>query len=137
MSEMSWQKHEEGTHTVSIPDGLAYLAPPVAAMHAKLIDSDMERIRQMVESSVRRALFGDPPDPDDLPVRRDGSERGEASIVTVADNARNPGGGSIYRLCSRCHLIRELTVSRANPEIARLLDTLAPFLAHCLCGESR
>jgi hypothetical protein len=46
-----------------------------------------------------------------------------------------PDANGLYRQCPRCSQLRDITVSRANPEIATLLDALTPFLRMCGCKE--
>jgi hypothetical protein len=60
------------------------------------------------------------------------------------ENAPIPGGDRIppirdahglYIQCACCFQLREITISRANPEMATVLDALGPFLRRCECKE--
>jgi hypothetical protein len=194
--QMKWQKYEVGTgrdraeNVVSVAgDALKGFASPVAAMRATLIESDLDKIRQvmreelrqdwqehtpfgeemdeeeerkwqqtqqendrrflvelaqLVEASVRRAIYGDPPDPDDLPVRRNApdpggdadDERVEAHIVTVKDTPHvyHDATGTCV-ICSRCQGLMGFTIGQRNPEIRAFLKALEPFVTWCECKE--
>lgn len=112
----------------------------------------MERIAAIVRKEVHAALLLDMEDQRaweetfSAPHVRDGLRRlaDEArdedrivpTIVTVQGKSSDEDyANGLYRQCTRCFLLREITISRANPEIAAMLDALGPFLKRCQCKE--
>ena len=147
--EMSWQRYEAGTGDSEalyyFPVNAQHVTSPVTAMRATLIESDLDKIRQIVETTVHKAIFGDPVDNDDLPVRRDApdpggdtddDERVEAHIVTVKDTPHvyHDATGTCV-ICSRCQGLMGFTIGQSNPEIRAFLKALEPFVKCCECKE--
>ncbi len=185
--EMSWQRYEAGAGDREalyyLPVDAQHVTSPVVAMCATLIESDLDKIRQivreelrqdwqehipfgeemdeeeerkwqqtqqendrrfmaelaqLVEASVRRAIYGDPPDPDDLPVQRNApdpggdtdDERVEASIVTV-------DGSQADYIRKLEHLLKSCVDVMENPSIAGDSPyTIHPYI-ESLCKRAR